>query len=281
MKVFLVILSLLVLQAQNSSAPPLDFVCPMDPDVRAAIPGQCPRCGMKLKAGVVDALEYPVQLTFHPRIIHPNTAVDLTFVIRDPKKGEPVRNFEVIHEKLFHLFIVSEDLTHFVHDHPTLVKDGFRFRTTFPAPGMYRLLSDFYPTGGTPQLIERTVLVPGPVESKPPLAADLKPKRGENLEVELVTEPAVPIAGAKTLMFFRVKPAEGLEPYLGAWGHMLAASDDLIDTIHNHPFLADGGSQIQFNQIFPRARTYKVWVQFQRLGVVNTVAFTIPVSALQ
>ncbi len=62
---------------------------------------------------------------------------------------------------------------------------------------------------------------------------------------------------------------------------MLAASDDLIDLIHEHPFLADGGSQIQFNVIFPRARTYRMWVQFQRQGVVNTAHFDVPVSALQ
>jgi hypothetical protein len=179
---------------------------------------------------------------------------------------------------------VSENLDYFVHEHPAKVGEGFRYRATFPKPGMYRLLSDFFPKGGTPQLIERTVLVPGAAAfgaSQPPLTADLLPKQGTNIDVELVTEPAVPIAGMKTLLFFRIKPADGLEQYLGAWGHMLTASDDLIDTIHNHPFLADGGPQIQFNQIFPRARTYRIWVQFQRLGVVNTVAFTIPVSALK
>jgi hypothetical protein len=30
-------------------------------------------------------------------------------------------------------------------------------------------------------------------------------------------------------------PGDGLEKYLGAWGHMLAASDDLIDMTHTHP----------------------------------------------
>jgi hypothetical protein len=94
-------------------------------------------------------------------------------------------------------------------------------------------------------------------------------------------EPPQPIAGMKTLMFFRVKPAEGLEKYIGAWAHMLAASDDLIDLIHTHPFIADGGPQLQFNLIFPRARTYRIWVQFQRKGVVNTAVFTIPVSELK
>jgi len=82
-------------------------------------------------------------------------------------------------------------------------------------------------------------------------------------------------------MFFHLDPAEGLEPYLGAWSHMLAASDDLIDMIHDHPVVADGGPQMQFNVIFPRARTYKLWVQFQRKGVVNTAEFNVPVSELK
>jgi len=61
---------------------------------------------------------------------------------------------------------------------------------------------------------------------------------------------------------------------------MLAASDDLIDMAHTHPFIADGSAQIQFNLTFPRPRTYRVWVQFQRNGVVNTVHFDVPVKEL-
>jgi hypothetical protein len=49
---------------------------------------------------------------------------------------------------------------------------------------------------------------------------------------------------------------------------MLAASDDLIDLLHEHPFAA-GNGKIEFDLTFPRARTYRVWVQFQRDGVVN------------
>jgi hypothetical protein len=101
------------------------------------------------------------------------------------------------------------------------------------------------------------------------------------MDVELVTEPPQPIAGMKTLLFFHIKPGDGIEKYIGAWGHMLVASDDLIDLIHDHPFIADGGPQMQFNIIFPRARTYKIWVQFQRNGVVNTASFTVPVAELK
>ena len=51
--------------------------------------------------------------------------------------------------------------------------------------------------------------------------------------------------------------------------------------IHEHPFLADGGPQVQFNIIFPREAVYRIWVQLQRQGQVNTVAFTVPVSRLR
>jgi len=51
--------------------------------------------------------------------------------------------------------------------------------------------------------------------------------------------------------------------------------------MHDHPAIADGGPEMQFNVIFPRARTYRVWVQFQRKGVVNTAFFDIPVAELK
>jgi hypothetical protein len=255
----------------------------MDPGVRAAAPGKCPRCGMTLVLGIPDPVEYPLDLTLAPRLPKPGEPVDLTFRIRDPKTGAPVTRFEIMHEKLLHMFVVSQDLEFFLHDHPVLSRPGtFRYAGRLPKPGMYRVLADYYPSGGTPQLTARTIIVPGGGSlQSPKLTADVSAKHTANLDVELVTEPLEPIAGVKTMMFFHVKPADGLQPYLGAWGHMLAASDDLIDLVHSHPFLADGGPQIQFNVIFPRARTYRVWVQFQRKGTVNTASFTIPVSVLK
>ena len=93
-------------------------------------------------------------------------------------------------------------------------------------------------------------------------------------------EPDRPIAGIKTMLFFELDQAEGLQPYLGAWGHLLAASSDLIDMIHAHPAWEEGGPRIQFNVIFPRPGIHRVWAQFQRNGVVNTVSFNVPVTEL-
>lgn len=279
----------LPVQPDLSKAPtdPEDYVCPMDPDVRSTKPGTCPRCGMKLVLGIPEPVEYPMDVRIQPGTFHAGDPVQLAFRISDPKSGKQVTKFEIVHEKLFHMFIVSQDLGYFVHDHPVFGADAvFRYKTTFPHSGMYRVLGDFYPAGATPQLITKTVIVPGRAGEEVSLAPAqltpaLAPNQCENTNIELTMDPPQPNAGLKTLMFFKLNPADGFEKYLGAWGHMLAASDDTIDLIHNHPFLADGGPQVQFNLIFPRARTYRVWVQFQRKGVVNTAVFNVPVSELK
>ena len=110
---------------------------------------------------------------------------------------------------------------------------------------------------------------------------DYSTKQAENLQVEMTTDPPQPIAAQPTQVYFKLSPADGIEKYIGVWAHMLAASDDLIDLIHTHPFIADGGPQLEFVLNFPRARTYRIWVQFQRKGVVNTAHFDVPVKALE
>jgi hypothetical protein len=254
----------------------------MDADVRQKTPGRCPRCGMKLLAGLPEPIEYPVRLTLHPRAPRAGQPVKLRFEILHPKTKKTVPEFEVFHERVFHLFLISGDLEHFAHEHPVAVAPGvFEFEWTFAQGGHWRVLCDFFPTGATPQLIAKSILLPETAPSPPTPAA-------ANLEAELTLEPRQPLAGEKTLLYYRVRPREKFEPFLGAMGHMLVASEDLVDLIHTHPFLVDGGlveppqdyKQIQFNVIFPRKGRYRVWAQFQRDGKVNTLARDVNVAAL-
>src|SRR5687767_2723467 len=219
-------MALPILAAQET---PVEFLCPMDLNVRSPKPGRCPRCGMTLVPGIPDFLEYPVSVRLRPNVPRAGQRVQMSFAVSHPKTGSRVKDFQEIHEKLYHLFIVSQDLEFFQHDHPQLQRDGvFHFDAVFPKPGMYRLLSDFYPQHGTPQLVANTVIIPGgPITPGTLLEQDLKAKRSANMEISLTVEPAQPIAGMKTMLFFRLDPTVGLERYLGAWGHMLAASEDL------------------------------------------------------
>lgn len=273
---------LLFLMVAAVGAQDVVYQCPMHPQVRSNLEGFCPICGMRLRAEIPEPVEFPLEITVTPSGVKPGQNAQLEFRVLDPTTSELVEHFQVVHEKLFHLFVVSEDLTFFLHDHPEFSSDGkFRSHLVFPKSGIYRILGDFYPDGATPQLIPQTVIVSGKPQAPPILTRDYSTKQADNMSISLVTDPPQPNPGTKTMMFFHVKPADGIDKYLGAWGHMLAVSDDLIDMIHAHPFLADGGPQMQFNMYFPRALTYRVWVQFQRKGVVNTAWFDIPVQELR
>jgi hypothetical protein len=275
--------------APSPEPAPVEFSCPMDPDIRSKSPGKCSRCGMPLEPRIQEPMRYTMRVKATPPQMPAGRDVRLEFRITEPKSGAAVKDYKVVHEKLFHLFVVSEDLQYFAHEHPIAKPDGsFDFTARFPAPGHYALLADVYPADGTPQLLSKIVTTAGYMkslqESVTQPARDLSPKQGENLKVELTIEPAQPIAGKKTLLFFHLSPADGFEQYLGAWGHMLVASNDLIDLIHDHPTYVtqpDGLPQVQFDVFFPREAVYRLWVQFQRNGIVNTVTFTIPVTGLR
>ena len=254
------------------------YVCPMDPDVRSNAPGNCRRCGMALRADIPDPVEFHLDLTSVPSPPEPARTATLEFAVHDPWKDRPVHDFVVVHEKLFHAFVVGQDLTYFNHGHPTLRGDGvFTYPVVLPTGGVFRVLGDFYPDGATPQLITETLVVPGEAPGTPTLSRDYSTKSDRNMTVSLTTLPEQATAGTRTQMAFHVEPADGFEKYLGAWGHMLAASDDLIDMIHLHPVRAVD-ADVRFDVVFPRAHPYRVWVQFQRKGVVNTVHFDVPVE---
>ena len=94
------------------------YVCPMDPDVRSNQPGVCKRCGMKMVSGIPDQVEYHLDLTTTPRALKVGSPVRLEFAVHDPYKDRQVTSFQLVHEKLFHMYVVSQDMQFFLHDHP-------------------------------------------------------------------------------------------------------------------------------------------------------------------
>src|SRR5581483_2326046 len=115
--------SAFALQKPQGTATFKDWVCPMDPDYRSNAPGVCPRCGMTLVLKVPERIEYPLKVSQHPESLNPGDTVTLTFRVLNPTTGQTVRDFEIVHEKLMHLFLVSENLEFFAHVHPVLQAD--------------------------------------------------------------------------------------------------------------------------------------------------------------
>ena len=282
-------------------APSYEYTCLMHPDVHESQAGVCPKCGMSLV--IVEPSvrgEYTFLLKSDPQRPRPGEPTKLHFTISDPQSGERVKNYVINHEKLFHLFIVSQDLLEYQHIHPQRHDDGtFSVEAILPKPGLYKLHADFFPSGGQPQIIHRELVTAGYVPKKTshsqPLTPDAKlVKTIDSMTVTL--EPGGPlVAGTLIPLTFRLadaatgEPVRDLEPYLGAWGHTLILNADQSDYLHTHPTemlpsgaanaTRRGGPNVDFNAMFPAAGDYRIWTQFQRAGKVSTVVFTVRIKA--
>jgi hypothetical protein len=289
-------------------APSYEFTCLMHPEIHQAQEGVCPKCGMPLstvRPSVRGA--YKLDMVSTPRAPKAGERVRLNFVVSHPETGARVRDYVLNHERLFHLFIVSADMNEYQHIHPQLDADGsFKVETTLPRAGLYKLHSDFFPTGGTLQVLHRELATAGyrapsrtttTTSVRAALVADTSfTKIIDGMKISLDWSGSELVPG----MFVRLKynladartgaPIRDLEPYLGAWGHTLILNADQTDYLHSHPTetlpegvareTLRGGPEVEFGAMFPEAGLYRIWTQFQRGGRVSTVSFTIRVQPL-
>lgn len=284
--------------AQDTKA--TTYFCPMHADVTARTKGVCGKCGMDLAPGNPwNEREYLLELVTTPAAPKAGAPVRLRFRVGDPDTRQTVADFQVVHDKRYHLFAASQDLQQLAHIHPEQQPDGtWVIEHTLPQPGYYRIYSDFLPTGGTPQIIARTLVTAGfdgdLASSIPRLRPDRElVKAVGGTSVRLTLEPAALVAGRTSKLRYHLTaegtPVTDLEPYLGAWGHTLVLSEDALEYVHAHPIeylpataaAPKAGPEITFDALFPKPGRYRIWTQFQRRGEVSTASFTVEAVAAQ
>lgn len=234
--------------------------------------------------------------------------VEMEFDVRYADKNEPVRNFELIHERLLHLIMVTEDMSWFEHQHPVRGEDGlFRLTWKFPRPGNYRLYADFTPSDGDNQVLPIPFSVGGGPAKNLPLTPDTKRVKqvGDlRFELKLQGEPLrmeKPLLMTYTIRDLKGRPVRDLHPFIGAMGHLLAISQDGKEVVHTHsltavsqpsmssekePFrvtsamITERGPSQSFKLTVPTGGLYKTWAQFSHDHKVYTVPFTFLVQDL-
>ena len=249
------------------------YTCSMHLNYRAAKAGKCPRCGMALvsiEPGIPE--EFDLQMTLSPMVPQPGKPLHLRFAVFNPRTGEKVKKFGLMHDRFFHLFLISQDLSDFQHIHPRQLADGsFVINTTLQKPGLYKVYTDFYPLDGAPQVLQANLPVAGwtgdVIAGQAKLASDkvltkvvkgwvvmpaeadklgvnvraLESKPAGDLKVELAIERPPLFNGQKSTLKFHLtddatgQPVRDLIPYLGAWGHALILSEDQTAVVHSHP----------------------------------------------
>jgi Cu/Ag efflux protein CusF len=249
------------------------YTCSMHLNYRSNKPGKCPRCGMTL-IPTTPAIEeeFDLEMDASPRTPRPGQPLTLRFAIFNPRTGAKIKEFGLMHGKLFHLFLVSQDLSDFQHIHPRQLPDGgFVIKTSLKRHGLYKVYTDIYPLDGAPQFLQTNISAAGwrgdvvagqahltpdaaltktvegvkvTSENAEPLGVDMKALDAGpvgDLKVELRPDSTPIISGRKLTLKYRLtdaatgEPARDLIPYLGAWGHMLVLSEDQTEAIHSHP----------------------------------------------
>jgi outer membrane murein-binding lipoprotein Lpp len=207
------------------------------------------------------------------------TQIELS--LRD-SAGKSIEEFELNHEKLMHLIVVSEDLAEFSHIHPEYKGAGkFEIKTTFAKSGEYKLFADFIPSGHPQMTMTSNVTVAGKEQAAVPIQKDGQLTRtvdGVVASLEISTyQPGETADLTFTLSDEKTKePIANLEPYLGAIGHVVIISEDLKHYLHVHPKNDnESGPTAVFSTEFPAPGLYKIWGQFQRSGETFIIPFTV------
>ncbi|MCZ0980692.1 hypothetical protein O1L60_21570 [Streptomyces diastatochromogenes] len=205
----------------------------------------------------------------------------LKFSIKDAA-GKKVTAFTTEHGKELHFIVASRDLNTFRHLHPVRAADGtWSVDADLPAAGGYKAFADFKPAapGARGITLGADLSVPGAYAPKPlPAVAPTATVDGYQVRLGGVLDPGKP-GELKLTVTKAGKPVTDLEPYLGAYGHLVALRDGDLAYLHVHPNEGGPGPDVSFTATAPSAGTYRLFLDFQHEGKVRTASFTVTAGA--
>ena len=212
-------------------------------------------------------------------------ATPLAFRILGPD-GTPVTAYDESHDKDLHLIAVRRDLAGFQHVHPTLATDGTWTIPLALTPGTWRLFADFVPAAdGENRTLGADLAVPGQYDPAP------VPGDSRTAEVDgyTVTLDGDLVPGEESDLTFQVsvggRPVTDLQPYLGAYGHLVVLRAGDLAYLHVHPAGEPGdgatepGPDVTFSSTAPSSGTYRLFLDFRHGDAVHTAAFTVEAGA--
>ena len=211
-------------------------------------------------------------------------ATPIGFSIVGPD-GAAVTAFDESHEQRLHLIAVRRDLTGFQHVHPTLGDDGVWRTPLALTPGSWRLFADFVPSAdGERRTLGADLAVPGAYQPAP-LPGPTATAEVDGYTVSLAGDLTAGEESALTLAVSRNgRPVTDLQPYLGAYGHLVVLRAGDLAYLHVHPAGEPGdgttrpGPEVRFLATPPTAGSYRLFLDFKHGNVVRTAAFTVEVG---
>ncbi|KAA2261079.1 hypothetical protein F0L68_18640 [Solihabitans fulvus] len=214
----------------------------------------------------------------------PGTQQQFRFHITGPD-SKPVTRYAVEHDKRLHFVVARRDGSGYQHLHPELAEDGtWSVPLTLPAAGSYRVFADFTPEGGPQTTLGADIQAPGAYEPQQHRAGT-RVSTVDGYTVRLDGDLTTGKPSSVTATVTRDgQPVRDLQPYLGAYGHLVALRSADLAYLHVHPQGQPGdgvtaaGPAIGFAVEVPTAGQYRLFLDFQHDGQVRTAEFTLDAS---
>lgn len=210
-------------------------------------------------------------------------AGELTFQIRD-ESGRPLVDYVRTHDKQLHLIVVRSDGTRYRHVHPTLdtATGTWSIPWTWEAAGTYRVFTDFASAANSREMtLTSTLDVAGEFLPTPAPVAS----RTDTVDGFTVSVDGRLTTGSMSELTVKVdrdgKPVTTLQPYLGAFGHLVALRAGDLAYLHVHPQGNDpkpsdtSGPTVSFGAEVPTVGRYLLYLDFQVDGQVHTAKFAL------
>ncbi|MCT2542068.1 hypothetical protein [Streptomyces atratus] len=205
---------------------------------------------------------------------------EIRFAVRDDS-GRKVTAYQREHGKELHFILASTDLTQYRHLHPVRAADGtWSTPVDLPEAGGYRVFADFTPAAaGAGNLTLGADLAVSGAYRPAALPAPGTIAEVDGYRVALGGELRAGRSGELKLSISRNgRPVTDLQPYLGAYGHLVALRSGDLAYLHVHPNEGGPGPEVSFTATAPSAGTYRLFLDFKHEGKVRTAAFTVRVA---
>ncbi len=227
-----------------------------------------------LPAGGLQVAQDGYRLRVEDRVLEADRASTLAFTIEGPG-GSPVQDYVTVHDRELHLIVVSSDLTHYSHLHPTRDTTG-TWRVDLPGQpaGTYRAYADFQPAGGDPLTLGIGLTVPGTSTAPTPLVDD-RSSVIDGYQVDVDGELIAGRAAEITITVTRDGQVVRTDPYLGAAGHLVVIRDGDLAYLHVHPLDDRPSGPVRFAVEVPSTGDYALYFDFSHEGVVRSAALAI------
>lgn len=211
-------------------------------------------------------------------------AISYSFQIEDSQKKKTISHKDLVktHTKILHLIVYDAAKKEFRHLHPVYKNKKWSAELNLSTNGKYFIWAQgSLKKGKDFSIFTQLQVSDGLPENQILATGDHRQGSDKGTVIQLGSDKI--IAGEESMIPFKVSREDGqqprLGPYLGAFAHVIAVSQDGQNLIHVHPMPGEQLNSGMIHAAFPNPGEYRIWIELMESGELKQVPVSVQVLA--